>query len=404
MFGLGKKQNNSSTTSLDLGMRTMKSDLKSPNEEIHETLNIVGAPKKEISFDSNSLLASPVPKNLPVFDTKPEEKTSSIPESSIQGAGLKFNESFKENEFHSNETKKVEKNDFNKPIMSYSTQPSGTKMGNKPPSLQSIPQIPDAIKQEINKQYEPAKKQSSNNLNKGLLAATVIIFFLTIGSGIYYYYFILNPQEEPALSETIPDNDPGKTEPAEEVPIENTPQAPPILSDSTLVTVGDDGFQAAMNALPITTDGMFLRLASQENVNLSPSQQNSTIGIDLAELEPNLLNSWIYLTKDEQSNTKTGLIYELSDILNVSETVSNLEPNLPTKLSGMFIGTAPPAASSAVVFKDSEIRQSVRYYNFTPGDPTLSIDWTVVEFNELPYLVFANSRTTMMSILDVLNQ
>lgn len=410
MFGLGKKQNSSPAgTSMDLGMRTMKSDLKSPFEEIHEVLNISETPKKEVLDKKNISLADSVPKNLPVFEDKFQKKTSAIPESSIRGASANFNKSFKKNEFHLNETKKIEKSDYNKPRVTFPSQQPTIKTENVPPFQPAVSQIPDNVRREIQNQYTAPQKQTSKGINKVLLSITAVIFLMTVGSGIYYYFYILNPQNETDITQTIPDVNPsGGVAPDISQPtssLEENPKEPPVLTNSTLGTVGSDGISATLNTLEIPEPGLFLKLTNQDGQNLSPSEQNGAIGVDLADLDSNLVNSWLYLVKTEQGNTHFTLIYEVSDALYASDTIKGMESALPSKLSGIFGGTSLPVVSGEnTLFKDSTTKQGVRYFNFTPGDPTLSIDWTVTEINSIPFLIFANSQSTMASVLGALNQ
>lgn len=404
MFGLGKKQTASSGNSMDLGLRTMKSDLKSPYEEIHERLDMPVAQKNKELAEKKSSPANPVPQNLPVAETKISEKTSAIPESSIQGANLKFNESFKNNEFHSKETDKIEKKEFNKPKMNYPKPPSlpvETKKETAP--KQKVPQIPDKIKQEINSEYAKPQKKTSSGINKGLLILTAVVFILTLGSGVYYYFFILNAQNEPEITETTPVEVPSPTEVTEETPeVEEVASIPAALSESVLLTIDDKGIAAATSGLPTSESGIFYKLANQDGPITSPVQQNKALGINLSEIEPDFQDGWIFLANNDQGELRTALVYELSALSQAQEKVSSIESSLPSKLLGTFIGTTPPSVTEAVIFKDSEFNQKVRYYNYTPGDPTKSVDWTIAEINGSQFLIFANSRATMTKVIDAL--
>jgi hypothetical protein len=416
MFGLGKKQKQNSDDIWELGMRTMKSDLKNPNQEIHETINVPGlepvSNKKEVA---SILVKNPVattnqtPSNLPVMESlSPEQKASSIPENTVQESSLKLSEALEKKESYFSAKPKTQAEN---PVLSEKpSHKADINFIENSPQEKAPAAIPEKIKSEIRKREElTAAHVKGGGVNKILLALTAVVFLLTLSSGAYYYFFILNPQDETAKNVTPNPKEPA-TKPIEnEIPKEKEIiqeiSGPESLANASVISLVNSDLIASLGNTELDSRGTFFKIKNADSENIfTPSEIDALLKINLSEIEGNLTNSWVFFKKDSAGGINTGIIFESKDKTATNSSVLGIESELPARISGIFIGKTAPAIEGSVEFRNSAYDERARYFNFTPNDPAASIDWAMITSQGADYLIFANSKETMSMILSQIEE
>jgi hypothetical protein len=257
---------------------------------------------------------------------------------------------------------------------------------------------------------------SRGGSNTWLILAAVLVVFLTLGAGAYYYFFMYssvtdsNSEELSQDTEILEEDEP---EPVEEPEITKGLQLsdPLELSVADPLSFKDDLVEFVENqeaAGADLTEGVFIKIVTSGGK--SPSNQVlQGLELNLGNLDESVGgDTWIFVTKDSLSgNPKVSLIFSLASGVSeedVYSQVSKIETQLPEQMRSLFMfqGIAPSVPSQPV-FQESYLSSSVRFFNYTQGDPSDSVDWGTVDYQGEDLLFFSTSKSSTSMILNKVN-
>ncbi len=282
------------------------------------------------------------------------------------------------------------------------------------------------LKSNLEKNMQDGEKDKKNEdgLNWKLLWIAVIVFLLALGSGFYYYFFILKKNESfsiPFIEEqknaeketieiseesqpAITDNSEiiAEEEPAELTEDENLPES---LGALPLLTIENDSIKTTISSLnnentPEIAEGAIYQLEEGAKI-LSANQMLDKFSIDIQGIGGSLGKGWLFIKENNRQKKDLGLIIQINEFpAMVSDLVKSAEPKLIEKMKSVYINRDLPSLREPLEFSKSTVNENFRYYNFNIGDPSLSLDWGVIQLSEnFNALIFTTSLNVSRDLL-----
>lgn len=285
------------------------------------------------------------------------------------------------------------------------------------------------LKSSLEKNIQEGKgnKKNNNSLNWKLLWIAVIVFLLALGSGLYYYFFILkdnNSFSVPFIEEQK-NAEKETTEISEESQSAITDNTEIITEEEPAELLEDEGLPESLKALPLLTiensdikttisslnnentpeisEGAIYQLEEDAKI-LSADQMLDKFSIDIQGVGGSLGKGWLFIKENNQQEKDLGLIIQINEFPSmVSDLVKNSEPKLIEKMKSIYINRNLPALRDPLEFSKSTVNENFRYYNFSMGDPSLSLDWGLIQLSEnFNALIFTTSLNVSRDLLSKL--
>ena len=263
-------------------------------------------------------------------------------------------------------------------------------------------------------EFMAKKKASVEQSHKAfpwLALSAIMSFLVAVSAGTYYYFNVIqSPTPKAVETPTVPETPLNeKNNPVESsIPSSDQPTAPeknpeesitlpPSLKNAAPLTVSAEkplkvAWQEAIQSFSDSSEERFF-IPQRENHLLSVAEINAELGIDLIEIEKHFQSAYLFATANKQSKAKTGIVYLVSTAPEeVLSSLSSAENILPQKLAGLY-NSLPQYDIEKVLFKKSDINPTIRFFNFSTGDPTLSLDWGIITKDKTSFLIFSTAKS-----------
>ncbi len=274
-------------------------------------------------------------------------------------------------------------------------------------------------------------KKSEEGLNRSLIYVLVALVILTLIAGIYYYTSVVKSSKETEKAPSATTDDIKKTPdtqtktpatstaPDTKIPEVEEPVEVPTVSilDSAATTPVDltnvkedlkkiiETIENDAEKATALKEGLILRLVKNGGDKVNTREFFEAIGIQLPDLFLYVKEDfWLFVSKNSLNNSiDTSIILSLTETRQKEEAfvfVKSVESELPAQFANIFVGEKPVLTSEGKsLFKGSEINKDVRYYNYTPGDPTKSTDWGIIKDGRNNRLFFSTSKDATGKVL-----
>ena len=158
-----------------------------------------------------------------------------------------------------------------------------------------------------------------------------------------------------------------------------------------VLTVSD-----ANTGQPLLPFGFFDRLLVPYPVELKPALGNDD-GVILAYGQQESFSTKGQVVQNATASTRFAFVTQVSDF--AAATLRTWEPTMTDTLAALFGVTK---TKNSGPFSDALYQgTSIRFKNF--AYPDMAIDYALVPYNGVTYLVMANSRETMFAVISALN-
>jgi hypothetical protein len=225
---------------------------------------------------------------------------------------------------------------------------------------------------------------------------------IVLGGGFYYYWFYIRKLPTAPAPTSFPAQTAAPSQNKTPQNVQSFPVDPSAgageFQTSFQKMASDFLVSASENSLIET------RPVDKNNQQISAKDFMALSSLNLPETIAQKLSSDNYglFLKKENSEIRTGLVFKLSSLADLTNELLLEEKNFPSRISFLYLDQKP--ASAEPMFNSSKYKNAdIRYYNF-PSPPNASLDYSVISGKDASYLILATSKETLRSILDYMSE
>lgn len=301
-----------------------------------------------------------------------------------------------------------------KEISSQTKQPEKPQEKEKPlfpksnpaPAPQTVrPENPSANIQQVLKRFPTPNPsiQIKPEKSKLLPILLVIILLACLAGGAFYYFSYFSNKKSPQENLSAPSTT--------NLPTQSPVSPPPFAGQVEELSLSDENLNekiASLKQLSIDnpalkeklSGGIFYQIKKDDKL-LTAQELLQALDISLPiETASTFQQGWLFVLLTPQNIVKLGLVFDLSDSQFANSSILNIEKDLPLLLKNLFFEEDSSVQETTIVFQNSQLDARLRFFNFSQGDSSRTIDWAKIG----DYLFFTTSKNTAFQIIPLLGE